>query len=229
MGKRSKKKKRAAALRKPLPQQSKMKQGKKRKRPDGSTPENSGKRNKKQTLKQTQTEQQQRLSGMAPLPVGSKQLLEFVRENPSLSFLGNGKILCSVTGHECLPDLSLVKKHLASKRYKLDEGYLKDYSYLKPYIVDHDTNKRKLICLLTGHELNKIPEQIELHVQSKRFLRLQAEQKAKEERKKRKKALREALLKSRYNNTEDSTKASQVLGVDTFNSSDSDSSSLEDY
>ena len=86
----------------------------------------------------------------------------------------------------------------ASKRYRLNEGYARDYGHLRPFIVDHESDRRKLVCLLTGHVLNKIPDQLALHVNSKKFVRLKAERQARDETRRKKKAARAAKLAARH-------------------------------
>ena len=177
-------------------------------------------KNKEEELAQ---QQQQLLSDMGPLEVGSKALVAFVRGHPQLSFLGNGKVACAVTAHECPADLATVRAHLASKRYRLNEGYARDYGHLRPFIVDHESDRRKLLCLLTGHVLNKIPDQLALHVNSKKFVRLKAERQARDETRRKKKAARAAKLAARHE-----AKQGQGEGEDDNLSSDSDEEASHD-
>mmetsp|Transcript_26625 Transcript_26625/g.67094 ORF Transcript_26625/g.67094 Transcript_26625/m.67094 type:complete len:393 (+) Transcript_26625:414-1592(+) len=50
---------------------------------------------------------------------------------------------------------------------KLDLSF--DYSVYEPHITSHKKNKTKLFCQLTGDILNKIPAEVELHTNGRRF------------------------------------------------------------
>ena len=134
------------------------------------------------------------LANADAVEVGTKALRDLVKSHESLLYLGTGKIKCSVTQHEMKPEEELVRAHLASKRFKLEKGYQMNYDHLLPWIKQHKKDRRKLMCMLTGFELNKIPEQLALHTRSKRYLRLKKEGEEKlimkEEKKKRKEELR---------------------------------------
>lgn len=49
------------------------------------------------------------------------------------------------------------------------DRYKADYSKYEPLIVAHKTNPKMLFCKLTGIELNRVPAQVEAHVNGKRF------------------------------------------------------------
>lgn len=48
--------------------------------------------------------------------------------------------------------------------------YKADFSKYEPLIVPHKTNPKLLYCTLTQMELNRIPQEVERHVNGKRFL-----------------------------------------------------------
>ena len=213
----SKKTKKKASLRAPLQQQTKKKK-KKRARPSTTTSQqttaSATTTHKKQRVgnisnnkidSDSTKSQQHTLSNLDAIEVGSKALRELVKSRADLCYLGSGKVQCSVTKHEMKPVEDVVRQHLASKRYTLELGYQKDYDYLLPWIKPHHEDRRKLVCTLTGHELNKIPSQLTLHTESKRFIRLKKEgevklkekgqkEERKETRRREKTAAREAKL-----------------------------------
>ena len=53
--------------------------------------------------------------------------------------------------------------------------YKADYSKYEPFIMPHKTKPKMLYCTLTGTELNRIPKQVEAHVNGKRFRSRKAE------------------------------------------------------
>lgn len=53
--------------------------------------------------------------------------------------------------------------------------YNADYSKYEPLIVAHKTKPKMLFCTLTGIELNRIPGQVEAHINGKRFRNRKAE------------------------------------------------------
>ena len=250
-------KKKKASLRAPLQQQPRKK---KRARPQSTNKtskgsstssslsnttkkqrtEKSGKRDAK-TMQQQQHQQQQQhntLSNSDAIEVGSKALRLLVNSHAHLCYLGSGKVQCSVTSHEMLPKEDVVRQHLSSKRYSLTLGYQKDYDHLLPWIQPHPEDHRKLSCTLTGHELNKIPSQLELHTTSKRFLRLKKEGeeklRLKEEKLKRKEVKRKERAASRAAKAAAAASASsdnttdELLPLSGSSSSSSDSGSSED-
>lgn len=58
---------------------------------------------------------------------------------------------------------------------RLSKRYNADFSKYEPLVVAHKTNPKMLFCTLTGIELNRIPKQIEAHVNGKRFRNRKAE------------------------------------------------------
>lgn len=57
----------------------------------------------------------------------------------------------------------------------LPNRYNADFSKYEPLIVAHKTNPKLLFCTLTRKELNRIPKQVEAHVNGKRFKNRKAE------------------------------------------------------
>lgn len=53
--------------------------------------------------------------------------------------------------------------------------YNADFSKYEPQIVAHKTNPKLLFCTLTRKELNRIPKQVEAHVNGKRYRNRKAE------------------------------------------------------
>lgn len=102
-------------------------------------------------------------------------LADLLASNPHLRLQPNNRIICDVTGHEMLPQLSAVQSHVGGKKYKKAlEWYRHDFSVYEPLIIQHKSKTHKLFCTLTQEELNKIPEQVKKHVEGKRFQRYSA-------------------------------------------------------
>ncbi|CAN0484385.1 unnamed protein product, partial [Scytosiphon promiscuus] len=53
--------------------------------------------------------------------------------------------------------------------------YNADFTKYEPLIVGHKTNPKLLFCTLTRIELNRIPKEVEAHVNGKRFRNRKAE------------------------------------------------------
>eukprot|EP00961_Rhodomonas_salina_P187944 2536624-Rhodomonas_salina.2 len=115
---------------------------------------------------------------------GSKELWKsFIDMHEDLELLESGKCRCKVTGHEMKPLKDVVEvsagvrgrelAHLNGKRYKKEkakraaEKY--DFEKYAPDIVQSRKDPRKLFCHLTKTVLNKVPEELELHVNGRRF------------------------------------------------------------
>lgn len=53
--------------------------------------------------------------------------------------------------------------------------YNADFSKYEPLVVAHKTNPKLLFCTLTRIELNRIPKEVEAHVNGKRYRNRKAE------------------------------------------------------
>lgn len=83
------------------------------------------------------------------------------------------RVRCELTQHEMLPRADAIATHLQSKKFlKAKEWYCYDYSKYEPYIVAHRRKPKSLFCNVTNTVLNRIPAEIEKHVNGKKFLRL---------------------------------------------------------
>jgi hypothetical protein len=183
----SKKSKKKASLRQPLQQKlKKPKKSKKRARQEHDTTKHASKKIRESTTTTTTTtptsttttstdQQQHALANAEAIEVGSKALRDLVKAHADLIYLGTGKVKCTITKHEMKPEEDIVAQHIKSKRYVLEKGYQMNYDHLLPWIRPNTDDYRKLVCTLTGHELNKIPSQLQLHTNSKRFKRLKTE------------------------------------------------------
>lgn len=95
-----------------------------------------------------------------------------LQQYPQLQLQSNNKILCSLTNHEMSPQYKAIISHVEGKKFKKAmEWYKHDFSNYLPHIVPHKRDDKKLFCVLTKETLNKIPAEIEKHVNGKRFLR----------------------------------------------------------
>ncbi|KAG9413483.1 Surfeit locus protein 2 [Aphanomyces cochlioides] len=83
------------------------------------------------------------------------------------------RIKCSATGHEMPPKVDVITAHINSKRYKkATEWYSHDFSQYEPYIVAHRRKPKCLYCNVTGTVLNRIPAEVEKHMNGRKFQRL---------------------------------------------------------
>jgi hypothetical protein len=90
-----------------------------------------------------------------------------------LTLQSNNRLKCSITGHEIPPSLDAVQAHINGKKFKkAREWYTRDYSQYLPWVIEHKSDPTKLFCTVTRMVLNKIPTEVEKHVNGKRFLRL---------------------------------------------------------
>lgn len=88
---------------------------------------------------------------------------------------GKEKIVCKLTQHEMESKVDVVEQYIHSKKFKKElEWYTFDYSKYQPFIVEHKSNRKRLYCNVTNTILNKIPTQIERHVNGRKFKRLKA-------------------------------------------------------
>ncbi|CAI5744157.1 unnamed protein product [Peronospora destructor] len=83
------------------------------------------------------------------------------------------RIKCQLTQHEMLLRTDLIATHLMSKKLlKARDWYCYDYSQYEPYIVPHRRLPKSLFCNVTNTILNRIPSEVEKHVQGKRYKRM---------------------------------------------------------
>jgi hypothetical protein len=103
-----------------------------------------------------------------------ESLSDFIKLHENvLKLTDTNRIQCLLTGHEMPPDLETIRRYLDSKSYrKAASWYSKDYSMYLPYLVPHKSgDPKKVFCVLTKKTLNKIPDQVEKHVNGKQFKR----------------------------------------------------------
>ncbi|KAJ0408843.1 hypothetical protein P43SY_000739 [Pythium insidiosum] len=83
------------------------------------------------------------------------------------------RVRCDLLQHEMLPRKDVIEAYLKSKKFvKAKEWYCYDYSQYEPYIVAHRRKPKCLYCNVTNTVLNRIPAEVEKHVNGKRFKRL---------------------------------------------------------
>ncbi|CAM9417934.1 unnamed protein product, partial [Discosporangium mesarthrocarpum] len=93
-----------------------------------------------------------------------------LRQHEFLNIGLNGKVHCSLTGHDIPARVDAIQQHLGSKKLKKHkEWYSTDFSKYLPYITAHKSDPKLLFCHLTKMELNRIPSQVEAHVNGKRY------------------------------------------------------------
>lgn len=83
------------------------------------------------------------------------------------------RIRCDLTQHEMLPRKEAIETYLKGKKFqKAKEWYCYDYTQYEPYIVPHRRKDKCLFCNVTDTVLNRIPAEVEKHVNGKKFQRL---------------------------------------------------------
>ncbi|KAF0689791.1 Aste57867_18779 [Aphanomyces stellatus] len=83
------------------------------------------------------------------------------------------RVKCTATEHEMPPRVDVITSHINSKRFKkATEWYSYDFAQYEPYLVSHRRKPKCLFCNVTGLVLNKIPAEVEKHMQGRKFLRL---------------------------------------------------------
>ena len=110
------------------------------------------------------------------------QVAAFVAEHDDAEALQSGKIRCKTTEHEIPPRLELLEQHWSGKVYRNKQnlkGY--DFKQHEPWLVPHKKSVHLLWCTLTEKPLSKQPKTVQGHVDGKKFKRLLAAAKAKEE------------------------------------------------
>ncbi|GBG68194.1 hypothetical protein CBR_g2746 [Chara braunii] len=118
---------------------------------------------------------------------------DFLSRHPGeFTLLENGRVKCTLSGHEILPDVGALEAHLQSKRYKLAKFESQELVKLQPHVVQHPEMKDKLLCNLTGKVVNKTEEAVWKHIMGKRF---QSILKEKEEGRKRQEGTGQATAK----------------------------------
>ncbi|CEM31370.1 unnamed protein product [Vitrella brassicaformis CCMP3155] len=163
-------------------------------------------------------------------------LLEFVRQHEDLTYLEDrGKIKCIITDHEMPLRRDVVDAHLKAKKYlAAKKGWHQhDYTQYEPYIVPHKTNKSKLYCTLTGHSLNRNPDEVQREVNGRRYrnaLKAFQEQEEKQRRKdRRRQERREAAERRRAEGKGDDVDLDMMDEGSDSNDSDADSQEDEDH
>jgi hypothetical protein len=107
----------------------------------------------------------------------SDEVSAFVEEHSDAEFTENGKVCCTVTGHECPARIALLKEYWSAKRYKtMKERATFNFVQYEPWIVPHKSAAHLMYCTLTKHPLTKEKRVVENHVNGKRFKRLLREQ-----------------------------------------------------
>jgi len=92
--------------------------------------------------------------------------------------LENGKIRCKLTGHDIPKRLDALQAHWKGRVYRRAIENRKksvDLTPYQPHIVPHKRDHRLVYCRLTMKVLHNDMEEIEKHVQGRRFLFLMSE------------------------------------------------------
>ncbi|EFA83822.1 hypothetical protein PPL_02890 [Heterostelium album PN500] len=100
----------------------------------------------------------------------NKEIEEFLKQHNDFVFDSKiNKIRCETTKHEIPLRLDQLKIHLNSKSYK--NAIIDQYDFTKyaPNIVPSTSHERRLYCKITKKELNKVPEEIERHINGRQY------------------------------------------------------------
>ena len=107
-------------------------------------------------------------------------LKAFLASHADAEVLDNGKVRCTLTGHELPPRLDALQAYWGGKNYrKRAERAAYDFSKHEPWLVQHTKSEHLLWCTLTGRPVSRTPKAVEGHVHGLRFLKLRKEARAK--------------------------------------------------
>ena len=173
--------------------------------------------------------------------------MSFIAEHPDLEMMESGKCRCKLTGHEMLPQKAVVEAHLKGKKYSKAKAIekVRQYDFAKhlPHIVENKRDPRKLFCHRTKLHLNKVPEEVETHVNGRRFRARMHEWEEKQKRRAAKlartkdkadaRAARKAALSADGSDNEEDPVLAKFAGIvsdddDELNSDDDDDVRLAD-
>ena len=108
----------------------------------------------------------------------SAAVMAFIEEHSDAELMDSGKVLCTVTRHELVPNIDLLEHHWNGKKYATRKSQSQyDFTAHEPWIVPHSKDHRLLYCTLTKQPLSRQPKTVMGHVNGKRFQRLLAEAK----------------------------------------------------
>ena len=83
---------------------------------------------------------------------------EFVASHSDAEVMENGKIRCTLTGHEVTPQLATVQAYWTGKKYRNAKARREyDYSQHEPYLVPHTKSEHLLYCTLTKQPVRPTP------------------------------------------------------------------------
>ena len=100
---------------------------------------------------------------------------EFLASHSDAEVMENGKIRCTLTGHEVAPQLATVQAYWMGKKYRNAKARREyDYSQHEPYLVPHTKSEHLLYCTLTKQPVSKQQRAVEGHLNGKKFKRLKA-------------------------------------------------------
>ncbi len=107
-------------------------------------------------------------------------LKAFLASHADAEVLDNGKVRCTLTGHELPPRLDALQAYWGGKNYRnRAERAAYDFSKHEPWLVPHTKSEHLLWCTLTGRPVSRTPKAVEGHVHGLRFLKLRKEARAK--------------------------------------------------
>jgi len=99
----------------------------------------------------------------------SKEVKDLILSYPSLS-LKDGRVVCSLTNHCMVPTIPIITQYVNGNRYKkAKESECYDFEKHQPYIISSNRHPKRLYCTITQMEINKIPKEVEAHVNGKYY------------------------------------------------------------
>ena len=114
-----------------------------------------------------------RCTAMSSSSAPPKAVVDFVAAHSDAEVLDSGKVRCSTTGHECLPQLDVLRAHWEGKTYRKKAALVAyDFEQHAPHLVPHKQSKHLLYCTVTRQPVSRQPSAVEGHVNGKRFKRM---------------------------------------------------------
>ncbi|KAG2520207.1 hypothetical protein JM18_000957 [Phytophthora kernoviae] len=102
-----------------------------------------------------------------------KAVVALVNHKKDLSFVGETRVRCSITGHEMKADLEIIKAYINGKRYLKAYNLKTSFASYAPMFVAHpDESQTDLLwCNVTETAIARDPESVKTHIAAPKYLR----------------------------------------------------------
>mmetsp|Transcript_5423 Transcript_5423/g.7621 ORF Transcript_5423/g.7621 Transcript_5423/m.7621 type:complete len:241 (-) Transcript_5423:45-767(-) len=98
------------------------------------------------------------------------EVSNFLKTHDDFELLESGKIRSKTTKHEMPARLDVIEQYANSAKYKKAlEWYQHDFNQYQPWIIPHKRHPKRLFCTLTRRDINKIPAEVQAHVNGKKY------------------------------------------------------------